>query len=371
MSDEKISQLTDGGSLQSSDEFVIARAGDNFKLAGSALGTGSQGPTGPTGVSGSAGATGATGPTGPSGADSTVAGPTGPTGPTGLQGATGVGATGPTGLTGATGVTGATGPTGPSGADGSNGVAGATGAQGATGPTGPTGLTGVAGPTGPTGLTGATGPTGTTGTYDGWNYDTNTWTYASTSTFTVSGDATAIFTPGTRIKLTQTSVKFFVVSASSVAAGTTTVTITGGSDYSLANASITTPAYSYAANPQGYPGAFNWTPTLVGWAASPTVYARFQVVGRLCLITLFISGTSNATVTSVTLPIALSPVGMTGHLIPCVNTDNGIDAIGEFEIDSTHPGTVANPVTVFYKAGSSGWTASGSKRVSASISYEI
>ena len=40
MADEKISQLTDGGAVQSTDEFVIERAGANYKIAGSAVGGG-------------------------------------------------------------------------------------------------------------------------------------------------------------------------------------------------------------------------------------------------------------------------------------------------------------------------------------------
>lgn len=364
MSDEKISQLTDGGSLQSSDEFVIARDGDNFKLAGSALGTGSQGPTGPTGVSGSAGATGATGPTGPSGADSTVAGPTGPTGPTGLQGATGTGATGPTGLTGATGVTGATGPTGPSGADGSNGVAGATGAQGATGPTGPTGLSGVAGATGPTGLTGPTGPTGDTGTYDGWAYDTNTWTYASSTTFTVAGNVTATFTPGTRIKLTQTGVKFFVVVSSSFSSPNTTVTITGGSDYSLANATITTPAYSYAENPQGYPGWFNFTANPQGFSSITTNVARFCAFGRVCTLFISVQGTSNSTSMSFTAPI---PAQQTSLALTLVQDNGGSDQIGRSYTTSS-----SSVVNVNLNLAGGGFTASGTKRFFAPFfPYEV
>ena len=85
---------------------------------------------------------GATGPKGATGAT----GPTGTTGSTGPQGATGVSITGPTGPTGATG------PTGPTG-------------SGTTGPTGPTGSTGLTGSTGSTGPTGPTGPTGATGTF--------------------------------------------------------------------------------------------------------------------------------------------------------------------------------------------------------------
>jgi len=38
MADEKISALTDGSPLQSTDEFIIARSGSSLKLPGSALG---------------------------------------------------------------------------------------------------------------------------------------------------------------------------------------------------------------------------------------------------------------------------------------------------------------------------------------------
>lgn len=36
MADEKISALSDGGALQSTDEFVVARSGSNVKILGSA-----------------------------------------------------------------------------------------------------------------------------------------------------------------------------------------------------------------------------------------------------------------------------------------------------------------------------------------------
>jgi hypothetical protein len=118
---------------------------------------------------------------------------------------------------------------------------------------------------------------------NGWVSSGDTWTYASATSFTISGvDRTAIFTKGTRIKLTQTTDKYFVVTSSSFSTNTT-VNITGGSDYTLANATITNPYYSYQANPQGYPTFFNWTPT---WSKSgtPPSIGNGTIVGKMMVV---------------------------------------------------------------------------------------
>lgn len=104
---------------------------------------------------------------------------------------------------------------------------------------------------------------------DGWvdASKDETWVYASaddpTFTFTIAGvDLTAKYTPGTRIKLTQTSVKYFIVTK--VAFSTdTTVTVYGGTDYDLANAAITAPYYSRVKAPAGFPlDPAKWSVTL-------------------------------------------------------------------------------------------------------------
>lgn len=117
---------------------------------------------------------------------------------------------------------------------------------------------------------------------DGWIGYGATWTYASATTFTVSGDQTAIFAKGTKIKLTQTTVKYFYVTASSYSSPNTTVAITGGSDYTLSNAAITNPAYSYA-SPPDFPGWFNfgvtWTAQVTAASlGNGTLESRFNVV---------------------------------------------------------------------------------------------
>lgn len=140
---------------------------------------------------------------------------------------------------------------------------------------------------------------------DGWTDATSeTWSYASASSFTIAGvDKTAQYTKGTRIKLTQSStVKYFVVTSSSFSTNTT-VNFTGGTDYTLANSAISANYYSYQANPQGYPTWFNYTPTLS--AASPMTYtstsvnnARFRVNGQACHVFVDFTGTTGGTASS-------------------------------------------------------------------------
>lgn len=114
----------------------------------------------------------------------------------------------------------------------------------------------------------------------GWRAGTGTWSYTSADdpTFVMSvpdADA-ALMNPGYRIKLTQTSAKYFIVTAKgSPSGGFTPVTIYGGTDYDLANAAITSPYYSPAKAPLGFPlSPAKWTVTVTNTSthtqASPT-----------------------------------------------------------------------------------------------------
>jgi len=92
---------------------------------------------------------------------------------------------------------------------------------------------------------------------DGWLVAGETWTYASASTFTVSGDVTAKYSKGTRLKFTQSgSVKYGVVISSVYSSPNTTVTILTNTDYTIASATISDNYISYSLNPQGYPAWF-------------------------------------------------------------------------------------------------------------------
>jgi len=91
----------------------------------------------------------------------------------------------------------------------------------------------------------------------GWIHADEIWTYASadspTFAFTVNGDVTSKYCVGMRLKLTQTTVKYFIITKISYSSPNTTITIFGGTDYTLANAAISNNYFSAAKAPIGFP----------------------------------------------------------------------------------------------------------------------
>lgn len=128
---------------------------------------------------------------------------------------------------------------------------------------------------------------------DGWISANETWTYASATTITVPSGAASKYAKGDKIKLTQTTVKYFYI----VGVADTVLTITGGSSYTLANAAITSPYYSYASTPQGFPAFMSYTPT---WSnvtiGSATVVARFTMIGKLVWVKLSVVFASDSSI---------------------------------------------------------------------------
>ncbi len=82
--------------------------------------------------------------------------------------------------------------------------------------------------------------------------------------FSIAADVTGFIGVGNRIKLTQTTVKYFIVTAvGAFSGGKTIITVYGGTDYALANAAITSPFFSIAKAPFGFPLAKEkWTITV-------------------------------------------------------------------------------------------------------------
>lgn len=165
---------------------------------------------------------------------------------------------------------------------------------------------------------------------DGWVTSADTWVYASASTFTIAGvDRTSVFTPGTRLKFTQTTAKYAVVASSSFSTDTT-VTIAVNTDYTIDNAAITSPYYSYEANPQGYPSWFSFSPTET-WTNPPssrTTTCKFNVVDRKVTMLWGTNGTANAANSSsvITLSIPINHAAVTTTRQPVLGsfmwTDN-------------------------------------------------
>ena len=98
---------------------------------------------------------------------------------------------------------------------------------------------------------------------------------APTYTVTCSGDYSAIIMPGMRMKMTQgAAIKYFIVTKVSYSSPNTTITLYGGTDYTLGS-TITLPYYSMLKAPAGFPMSPNkWstkvTDTTQRSQASPT-----------------------------------------------------------------------------------------------------
>jgi hypothetical protein len=195
--------------------------------------------------------------------------------------------------------------------------------------------------------------------WDGWMDANETWTYASASTITVPTDATTKYQIGDKIKLTQTTVKYFYITGVT----STVLTITGGSDYTLVNAAITANYYSKTSNPQGFPHFFSYAPfAWGGFSVNPVATTTFCLTGKIvtvfCIITS--AGTSNANNHTMGLPI------VSGSF----NTCNGRTDASVGYTDWR----VANSATniEFAASGSfTGWATTGSKYANVGFSYRI
>lgn len=142
----------------------------------------------------------------------------------------------------------------------------------------------------------------------GWVSPMATWTYASATTFTVPGNVTRKYPVGAKIYLQQPSTeKFFYVTARSYSAPNTTVTVTGGSDYSLANVAIDSPLISYVENLEVFPVWFNWSPAWTNFTlGNGTQNARFKISGGSVFFEFGISLGSTSSVGTIpyfTVPI--------------------------------------------------------------------
>jgi hypothetical protein len=165
------------------------------------------------------------------------------------------------------------------------------------------------------------------GDWDGYIAITDTLVYVSATQFKIVGvNRTARYPVGTKIKLTQTSAKYFYVTAA--AFGTdTTITVTAGSDYTLASAAITSPYLSYMETPQGFPDYFNFTPSwnnlTVGTGGNATNAGIFNMRGKTVTFRVtMIFGTAGLAMAAATLNAPVT--GDSGYYATAVSTGHTI-----------------------------------------------
>lgn len=108
-------------------------------------------------------------------------------------------------------------------------------------------------------------------------------TYISATSFSVPGDWTDRIKKSDKIKITDTTVKYFSVVSLSFGAGVTTFVITAGITYTLSGGALTLPFFSHAASPNAFPDFFTWTPALSATGAMTVTgvtidQARFRLI---------------------------------------------------------------------------------------------
>lgn len=211
---------------------------------------------------------------------------------------------------------------------------------------------------------------------DGWTVSADTWVYVSASSFKIEGaDRTTTFTKGTRLKFTNSTLKYAVVAGSSFSTDTT-VTILTTTDYVVENTTISSPYYSYQASPQGYPTWFNITPTTsnVGGFSSIAGYIyKYKVEGTGVTMVFHIQGTSNSASFTLTAPVATATQPTTNDFLVAV-TDNGTWAAspGVLGVPSATATFVVGKTIGSIASGTyAGFTTSGTKGINGSIVYQF
>jgi len=204
--------------------------------------------------------------------------------------------------------------------------------------------------------------------WDAWMPAEQTWTYASATTITIPAGGAAKYAKGDKIKLTQTTVKYFSI----VGVADTVLTITAGTSYTLVDAAISANYYSKVENPQGFPDWFDWTPTWTGRGSLTTTsvtnhLARFRISGKTLTCQLKTNLTTGGT-TDIqiyfTAPVNLLQATANWQTFHGWAYTGGITwiALGSMNVDATH-------IALFRYDGANWGLAAIS--VGASGSYEI
>jgi hypothetical protein len=172
------------------------------------------------------------------------------------------------------------------------------------------------------------------GILDGWIPASETWAYASATTITVPSGAASKYGKGDKLKLTQTTVKYFYVTS----VADTVLTVKGDGAVVVADAAISANYYSHVENPLGFPDWMTFTPSVTGSGGSAGAYAqtvnqaRFSVSGKKCTMALDMQITNKGS-WSGNINLALPVVTTTGlSYIPYLNlylqVGSGLAGIG-------------------------------------------
>lgn len=172
-----------------------------------------------------------------------------------------------------------------------------------------------------------TSPSNIVGSNDGWVEVSDTWTYASANTITVPSGAASIYKKGMGIRIKQgAGYKYYYITI----VADTLLTVTGGTDFTVANAAITDVAYTLSPSTAiGFPVKFacaapSWDTTYIDngtGGQQPTAGgASFRVWGDTVELIVYL-GAANVSkngagnILSFTIPSTLPNI---------VNSTNGV-----------------------------------------------
>jgi len=135
---------------------------------------------------------------------------------------------------------------------------------------------------------------------NGWIPIASVPVYVSSTSVSFNGiDLSTLFPVGTKIKLTQTTDKYFYVASVTYGSGNTTLTLIAGTSYTVANATITGFWYSHGLS-YNFPEWLTYVPTWIGSTTNPaigtgTLLGRFNIIDRLVTVAIYVICTSNTT----------------------------------------------------------------------------
>jgi hypothetical protein len=102
--------------------------------------------------------------------------------------------------------------------------------------------------------------------------------------------------------------------------------------------------------------------TIVGWSSFTAKKIRYRIIGKQVFVEVQLSGTSNSTATSFTLPFSNSSIYIVAYAW-CIN--NGVANNGSFDFQP-----LLSRCDLYYNFTNT-WTASGTKQVYGQFFYEI
>jgi len=195
----------------------------------------------------------------------------------------------------------------------------------------------------------------------GWALVNESWTYASSSTINVPTGAASRFQLGDKLKINNTTTKYFYITT----IADTLLTVNGGSDYSVANTTISAVYVSRANRPFGFPARHTFTQNLGGFSAVPTQsIATFFINQGWVNVDLYQNntGTSNATSFTMNAPVTAATVsaGAWGAITYGMSNNGSLLTVAGVALIAS----AASTITLYRDCGFTTWTAANAKAAS-------